>query len=320
MFSQDDYMPLLRALGKLADFVVRTLWVILRAVARSVVGVKRLLAAMHRLRGRGSDGSLATARLFDVHAVTLSADLALLAAWWFSPVEVGRPAGIVALASSMVLAIAAVLAIRQAPGVSRAVIGLGLVLRGLLTVVAAQWLAGHLALLLVLLALVAPQWGVHLVTLRSGAGGRRLAVPLLATAYALLGCLIVVVPALVLGWLNPAGPLWLAAALLTLSALLALRVPSDEPPPRPVSARQRSGHESANADLEPGSGLSQPSPTQPGPTRPGPTRPSPTQPGPTRPGSTGGASPSRQAVPPQPAADGASDGFHVYRPSTLDDA
>jgi hypothetical protein len=288
-------MPLLHALRIIADGIIRTLRVIIATVSRSVTGIRWLTGVMRRLRGRGSGGASGPARLFDVHAVVVAADLALLAGLLQRPVKAALLGWSLAGAAALALAVLGTWLVSRVPAAGRATIGLTLLARAVATVIAAYWLSGSVPLLLGLVAVMLPQWAVHLAVLRRllPAGAPRVSPAARACAYGLIAGLLAAVGAIIGGWLMPSWPRWVAVALLALGALLALRLPSDSPP---SSQPARPPHDPQV-------------PQQPAQQRrakqPPATQPPATQPRPATPGQ-------------QTAAPAVPEGFHVYRPSSLD--
>ncbi|GAB4046272.1 hypothetical protein [Catellatospora paridis] len=262
-------MPLLRALQTFADVVVRTIRVLIATVSRSVVGIRWLTRTALRIRVQGSGGVTGVARLYDLHAVVVAADLSLLAGLVWA---VGAPSPTelsLAVGAGVLAAVPAGLAVAAAPASGRALIGLLLVGRAVATLLAAQWLTSWI-LLLVLVALILPQWVVHLVLLRRllpreahgfGALWR-------AVQYASIAGLVAGVTGLVIGAFLGGWPLWVAVFCLAVGALLALRLPA------------------------------------PGGPAPGPAKPLPPVP------------PAKRL--PQQEQRTIPEGFHVYRPSSLD--
>lgn len=262
-------MPLLRALQTFADVVVRTIRVLIATVSRSVVGIRWLTRTALRIRVQGSGGVTGVARLYDLHAVVVAADLSLLAGLVWAVSAPGRLELTLAIGVGVLVAVPAALLVAGAPATGRALIGLSLVGRAVATLLAAQWLPGWI-LLLVLVALILPQWVVHLVLLRRllprdahvfGALWR-------AMQYASIAGLVAGLTGLVIGAFVAGWPLWVAVLCLSVGALLALRLPA---PGAPV----------------------------PGPAKPAPPTP-----------------PAKRL--PQQEQRTIPEGFHVYRPSSLD--
>lgn len=262
-------MPLLRALQTFADVVVRTIRVLIATVSRSVVGIRWLTRAALRIRVQGSGGVTGVARLYDLHAVAVAADLSLLAGLIWAVAAPGRLELTLAFGVGVLVAVPAALLVSGAPATGRALIGLSLVGRAVVTLLAAQWLSGPYPLL-VLIALILPQWAVHLVLLRRllprdahvfGALWR-------AMQYASIAGLVAGLSGLFIGAFVNGWPLWVAALCLSVGALLALRLPA------------------------------------PGEAVPGPAKPVPPVPSTKR-----LPQQEQRAIP---------EGFHVYRPSSLD--
>ncbi|GHJ50473.1 hypothetical protein Cs7R123_78150 [Catellatospora sp. TT07R-123] len=276
-------MPLLQALRHLADLLVRLIRMLVATVNRSVVGIRWLTRTALRVRMMGSGGDPSAGRLFDLHAVVMAADLSLLAGLLWAAGSPGAVGWSAALVGGLVLAALGGVLVSRVPALTRAAIGLALVGRGVATVLAAQWAGDLWPLLMLLLALVLPQWAMHLTVLRRLLP--RTVHPLgglyRAMQYGLIAGLATGVTGLLVGLVAAAWPLWVAAVLLSVGALLALRLP--------------------------GSATSTPG------------------------GASGGTVVSGEIVPRLPAAvDGGParvphqearttpDGFHVYRPSSLD--
>lgn len=262
-------MPLLRALQTFADVVVRTIRVLIATVSRSVVGIRWLTRTALRIRVQGSGGVTGVARLYDLHAVVVAADLSLLVSLVWAVGSPGLTQLGLACAAGLLVAVPAGLAVAGAPASGRALIGLLLVGRAVATLLAAQWLSGPI-LLLVLVALILPQWAVHLVLLRRllPPGAPVFGTLWRATQYALIAGLVAGVTGLVIGAFMAGWPLWVAVLCLSVGALLALRLPA------------------------------------PGAPAPGPAQP---------------ALPTPQALRlPQQEQRTIPEGFHVYRPSSLD--
>ncbi|MDI1461966.1 hypothetical protein QEZ54_13410 [Catellatospora sp. KI3] len=224
-------MPLMQALRRLADLLVRMIRMLVATVNRSVVGIRWLTRTALRVRAVGSGGDPRAARLFDLHAVAVAADLSLLAGLVWAAGSPGALGWSAALTGGVVLAIIAAVLISGAPGLARAVIGLTLIGRAVATVLAAQWAGDLWLLLLILLALVLPQWAMHLSALWRLLP--RAVHPLgglyRATQYGLIAGLATGVTGLVVGLAVPAWPMWVAALLLGTGALLALRLPAEHP-------------------------------------------------------------------------------------------
>jgi hypothetical protein len=351
-------MPLMDVFRTLADLVVKLIRAIVQIVSRFFVGLRWLVKLAVRLRSQGAYGVLpagtgtsggsvgqgrvpaggpALARLFDVHAVTVAADFSLIAGLIWAP---GAPDGLSRLLSGVAMLMATGLAVwlvRAMPGAVRATIGFGLVLRGILTLLVAQWLVGNWTLLLILTALVVPQWVLHGGALRrlmvtdapavvpgdfdlpAGAGAKgsanrpipadpaaraaqraasrqRVTVQRLAMSYAMICGLLTGVTSLLVGAFAPAWPLWVTGLLLALGALLAVRLPGTSGG-QPRARRPRS----------------RPTDTASPDKRNAPTVPfRPTVPN----------QPTDRDVPisPKPTGSAPPEGFHVYRPSSLDDS
>ncbi|GAA1638374.1 hypothetical protein [Catellatospora bangladeshensis] len=309
-------MPLLQTLQRLADVLVRIVRVLIATVSRSVVGIRWLTRTALRVRVQGSNGVTGVARLFDLHAVVVAADLSLLAGLlWL--VDAPAPAQVWAAALlGLGLAIPAALLIGHRPAAGRAVIGLTLVGRGVATILAAQWLGSAGLLVLALVALILPQWAVHLTLLRRllAPGVRPWATLWHASQYALIAGLVTGVTGVVIGAFVNGWPMWVAAVLLTVGALLALRLPA------PGGAAGAVG----------GGGLGSGSAGSGGTTAPGSGRAGSGRVGSGGAGSGGsgpgasGRSGDGTATPPpaqrQPRQDQPTlpEGFHVYRPSSLE--
>ncbi|WP_254549590.1 hypothetical protein [Catellatospora tritici] len=222
-------MPLLQALRHLADLLVRMIRMLVATVNRSVVGIRWLTRTALRVRAVGSGGDPRAARLFDLHAVAVAADLSLLAGLVWAAGSPGALGWSAALTGSLVLAVLGAVLVSRAPGLARAAIGLTLVGRAVATLLAAQWAGDLWLLLLVLFALVLPQWAMHLTalwrllprTVHPLGGLYR------ATQYGLIAGLATGATGLVIGLAVPAWPMWVAALLLSVGALLALRLPAD---------------------------------------------------------------------------------------------
>lgn len=266
-------MPLLQTLQRLADVLVRIVRVLIATISRSVVGIRWLTRTALRVRVQGSNGVTGVARLYDLHAVVVAADLSLLAGLVWAAHAPAAPQVWAALLGGVALALPLVPVIGRAPAAGRAVIGLSLVGRGVATLLAAQWLTGTGLLLLALVALILPQWAVHLTLLRRMTPPGNRVLPTLghAVQYALFAGLVTGVTGLVIGAFVNGWPMWVAAVLLSVGALLALRLPA------PVTATAPSGSG--------GHGAAAPPPTQRQPRQDQPTLP---------------------------------EGFHVYRPSSLE--
>jgi hypothetical protein len=351
-------MPLTDVLRTLAELVVKLIRVIVSLISRFVVGLRWLIKLAVRLRSQGAYGTLppaaagqslsgpaagtrggpgggpALARLFDVHAITVAADFSLIVGLIWAPGAPGRLGWLLTGVATLLAAALAVWMVAAAPGAVRATVGFGLALRGLGTVLVAQWLVGNWTLLLILTALILPQQVLHLGVLRRlslaaeapsidagdfdlpdrpgravpagadraareanrAAAARRRDVLRLAVSYAMIGGLLTGVTSLLAGVFLPAWPLWVAAVLMVLGALLAVRLPG-LPGGRPRRSRPR---------------------TRPTDTASPDKRDAPTVPfRPTVPGQ-----PTDRDVPTRPNSPSATppEGYHVYRPSSLDDA
>lgn len=221
-------MSPLRALQHLADVLARTVRLLIAAVSRSVVGIRWLTRTALRVRVQGSGGVTGVARLYDLHAVVVAADLSLLAGlvWAVNAPTTGYLT--LAVALGVLLAVPAALLVARAPGNGRAVIGLILVVRGVATVLAAQWLTSARLLLVGLVVLILPQWAVHLTLLRRllPTGTPVFRTLWRANQYAVIAGLVAGVSGLVIGAFVGGWPLWAAALLLTVGALLAVRLPA----------------------------------------------------------------------------------------------
>ncbi|WP_144123051.1 hypothetical protein [Catellatospora sichuanensis] len=262
-------MPLLRALQTFADVVVRTFRMLIATVSRSVVGIRWLSRTALRIRVQGSGGVTGVARLYDLHAVVVAADLSLLAGLVWAVGAPGSRDLALAFGAGVLVAVPAGLAIASAPAAGRALIGLLLVGRAVATLLAAQWLSSWV-LLLVLVALILPQWVVHLALLRRllPSGGPVFGALWRAVQYALIAGLVAGVTGLVIGAFVAGWPMWTAVFCLSVGALLALRLPA------------------------------------PGGPVPGPAKPIP-------------PAPTAKRLPQQEQRT-IPEGFHVYRPSSLD--
>ncbi|WP_155368941.1 hypothetical protein [Catellatospora vulcania] len=263
-------MSLLRALQTFADVVVRMIRMLIATVSRSVVGIRWLSRTALRIRVQGSGGVTGVARLYDLHAVVVAADLSLLAGLIWAVGAPGRLELTLAFGVGVLVAVPAALLVAGAPATGRALIGLSLVGRAVATLLAAQWLSDGPYLLLALVALILPQWAVHLVLLRRllPPGAHVFGALWGAVQYASIAGLVAGLTGLVIGAFVAGWPLWVAALCLSVGALLALRLPA------------------------------------PGGPAPGPVKPVP-------------PAPSTKRLPQQEQRT-IPDGFHVYRPSSLD--
>jgi hypothetical protein len=202
------------------DVLVRVLSV-LRAIVRQVVsGLGWLARQTYRQRSLGVAQTPQLTRLLDLHALTVAADLALVAGIVVAAETAN--AGVWVGVGVSTLALAFVAAWHS----SRLVIGLLVAVQAVGAVLAAQWIrGGWLPAVLVALA-VAQQAAVLRLWLHHGA---KLPVLARATAYGLLLGVFTGGGGLLAGWLVPAVPLWIAALLLTVAAVLAWQLPTPAP-------------------------------------------------------------------------------------------
>jgi hypothetical protein len=210
------------------DILVRVLSV-LRAIVRQVVsGLGWLARQTYRQRSLGMAHTTAQTpqltRLLDLHALTVAADLALIAALFVGPaVNIGVWIGV----GVTTLALAFVAAWQS----SRLVIGLLIAVQGVGAVLAAQWISGGWLLAVLLGLAVAQQAAVLRLWLSHGAKPTVLA---RATAYGLLLGVFTGGGGLIAGLVAPSIPLWIAALLLTIAAVLTWQLPKPVPPvPQP---------------------------------------------------------------------------------------
>ncbi|BCJ72157.1 hypothetical protein CS0771_17010 [Catellatospora sp. IY07-71] len=313
-------MPLLQTLQRLADVLVRIVRVLIATVSRSVVGIRWLTRTALRVRVQGSNGVTGVARLFDLHAVVVAADLSLLAGLlWLANAPVAPHVWAAALLG-VGLAIPAALLIGHRPAAGRAVIGLTLVGRGVATILAAQWLGSAGLLVLALVALMVPQWAVHLTLLRRllALGVRPWATLWHASQYALIAGLMTGVTGVVIGAFVNGWPMWVAAVLLTVGALLALRLPAPGGAAGPTGVGG-AGSGSAVSGGTGGAGSGRSGGTGAGSGRVGSADTRSGGSGPARSGRGGDGTatppPQRQPRQDQPTIP---EGFHVYRPSSLE--
>ncbi|MEV4411187.1 hypothetical protein [Catellatospora sp. NPDC049609] len=329
-------MPLLQALQRLADVLVRIVRVLIATVSRSVVGIRWLTRTALRVRVQGSNGVTGVARLYDLHAVVVAADLSLLAGLvWLAGAPPVAHVWAAALAG-VAVALPLVLVIGRAPAAGRAVIGLTLVGRGVATILAAQWLGGTSLLVLALVALILPQWAVHLTLLRRmlPAGAPVLSTLWRANQYALIAGLVTGVSGLVVGAFANGWPMWVAVVLLTVGALLALRLPAPGGTTTGGSGAEGSGsHHSGRGTGSAGTGSAGTGSGGHGSTGSGSTGSGRAGSGSASAGAgsgtggsgssgAGGAAGSGSGAPTQrqPRQDQPTipEGFHVYRPSSLE--
>lgn len=196
---------------------------LLRSMLRSFVGGLRWLARQtYRQRSLGVAQSPQLARLLDLHALTIAAHVALIAALIVVPARIEPLLWLVAAVATAALTSFAVWLS------GRLIIGLLIAAQGIGAVLAAQWLSGPAVPFLLALA-VAQQVTLIVVWFRHGAPPSALS---RATAYGLLVGIFTGGGGLVAGWFAPAAPLWIAAVLLTGAALLTLKMPD---PPRPIA-------------------------------------------------------------------------------------
>ncbi len=196
-------------------------------VTRCVAGLRWMARQTYKQRALGVAGSPQLARLLDLHAITVAAHLALIAALLLAP-----PSRAIVWAVALLggLALTGVAIWRS----GRLLVGLLIAAQGVLAILAIRWPD----FLPYVVALAFAQHGCLLaVWLRHGAS---LAVLGRATAYGSLLGVFTGGGGLVLGLFFRSLPLWTAAILFTFAALLSLRIPSNAPrPPRPP--RQSTG-------------------------------------------------------------------------------
>lgn len=211
------------------DILVRVLSVLRTIVRQLVSGLGWLARQTYRQRSLGVAHTPELTRLLDLQALTVAADLALIAALLVAPANANAGVWVGVGVSTIALAIVA------AWQSSRLVIGLLIAAQGVGTVLAAQWIRDGWLLAVLLGLAVAQQAAVLRLWLSHGA---KLPVLARATAYGLLlgaftggGGFLVGVPL-------PSVPLWIAAVLLTIAAVLTWQLPT---PPAAVPQPRRKG-------------------------------------------------------------------------------
>src|SRR5262245_45592567 len=187
------------------DILVRGLSV-LRTIVRQVAsGLGWLARQTYRQRSLGVAHTPQLTRLLDMHALTVAADLALIAALLVAPSSAGAGVWVGVGVTTIALAF---LAAWQS---SRLVIGVLVAVQGIGSVLAAQWIRDGWLLVVLLGLAVAQQAAVLRLWLSLGA---KLPVLGRATAYGLLLGVFTGVGGFLAGVILPAVPLWIAALLL----------------------------------------------------------------------------------------------------------
>lgn len=190
-------------------------------VTRCVAGLRWLARQTYKQRALGVAGSPQLARLLDLHAITVAAHLALVAAFLLAP---SSPALVWAVALLGGVALTGFAIWRS----GRLLIGILIAAQGVFAILAVRW---HDFLPYLLALAVAQQAGLIAVWIRQGAS---LAVLGRATAYGSLLGVFTGFGGLFVGLFFRSFPLWTAAILFTIGALLSLSIPPSAPrPPRP---------------------------------------------------------------------------------------
>ena len=202
------------------DILVRVLSV-LRTILRQVgSGLGWLARQTYRQRSLGAAHTPELTRLLDLDALTVAADLTLVAALIVARSSANAGVWIGVGVTTIALA---VIAAWQA---SRLVLGLLVAAQGMGAVLAAQWIHGGWLLAVLIGLAVAQQAAVLRMWLGYGA---KLPVLGRATAYGLFLGVFTGGAGLLAGLFFPALPLWIAALLLIAAAVLTWRLPA--PPP-----------------------------------------------------------------------------------------
>jgi hypothetical protein len=210
------------------DILVRVLSV-LRTIVRQVVnGLGWLARQTYRQRSLGVAHTPQLTRLLDLHALTVAADLALVAALFVA--RSSANAGVWIGVGVTTIALAVIAAWQS----SRLVLGLLIAAQALGSVLAAQWVRGGWLLVLLVGLAVAQQAAVLRLWLGHGA---KLPVLGRATAYGLLLGVFTGGGGFLVGVFLSAFPLWIAALLLIGAAVLSWRLPTP-PPAIPQPRRQ----------------------------------------------------------------------------------
>ena len=219
-------------------------------VTRCVAGLRWLARQTYKQRALGVAGSPQLARLLDLHAITVAAHLALVAAFLLTP---GSPALVWAVALVGGLALTVVAIWRS----GRLLVGVLIAAQGILAILAVRW-PDFLPYLLALA--VAQQAGLVAVEIRHGAS---LAVLGRATAYGSLLGIFTGAGSLFLGLFFRSLPLWTAAILFIIAAVLSLSIPSNTPRPPRTPRQPGSRQASAPPPLPEGYSVYRPSSLDP---------------------------------------------------------
>jgi hypothetical protein len=203
------------------SLVSRLLSMLATIVTRCVAGLRWLARQTYRQRALGVAGNPQLARLLDLHAITVAAHLALVAALLLAP-----PAPTLIWAAALAgIPVLTGLAIWRS---GRLLVGVLIAAQGILAILAIRW-PDFLPYLITLA--IAQQASLLTVWIRNGAS---LAVLGRATAYGALLGVFTGAGTLIVGVFARSVPLWTAAVLFTIAALLSLRIPATGPrPPRP---------------------------------------------------------------------------------------
>jgi hypothetical protein len=202
--------------------LVSRLWRMLATiVTRVVAGLRWLAKQTYRQRALGVAGNPQNSRLLDLHAITVAAHLAVVAALLLSP-----PARTLIWAVALTaIPVLTGLAIWRS---GRTLVGVLIATQGLFAILAIRW---HDFLPYLIALAVAQQASLLTVWIRNGAS---LAVLGRATAYGALLGVFTGGGTLIVGLFFRSLPLWTAAVLFTIAAILSIRIPPNAPrPPRP---------------------------------------------------------------------------------------
>lgn len=211
------------------DILVRVLSVLRTIVRRVAAGLGWLARQTYRQRSLGVAQTPQLTRLLDLHALTVAADLALVAG--IIAADQKANAGVWIGVGVSTIALAFVAAWQS----SRLVIGSLVAAQAIGAVLAAQWIRGGWLLAVLVAFAVAQQAAVLRLWLGHGA---KLPVLARATAYGLLLGVFTGGGGLLAGWILPSIPLLIAALLWIVAAVLAWQLPTPTAPSVPQPRRK----------------------------------------------------------------------------------
>jgi hypothetical protein len=211
------------------DILVRVLSVLRTIVRRVASGLGWLARQTYRQRSLGVAQTPQLTRLLDLHALTVAADLALIAG--IIVADQAAETGVWIGVGISTIALAFVAAWQS----SRLVIGLLIAAQAVGAVLAVQWIRGGWLLAVLVALAVAQQAAVLRLWLGHGA---KLPVLARATAYGLLLGVFAGGGGLLAGWILPAVPLAIAALLWIIATALAWKLPTPAAPSVPQPRRK----------------------------------------------------------------------------------